>query len=196
MPAEGNTISCELDVISAPSDVFKPLSSHLLNNLNMLVSWSKYRESVQRAKMWALLFRALTWKGFLPNASNPVLFLLQESDPLGQKPMFPRKTTCHPERPGGQIIPPSEAKSVFSEHRVQWDHLAWSPRSRCCLCPQVQGPGTWRLWGRLWQDHVSGGVFWGRNSMVYACWKKRVHSYATLALALHVVLLWWEIPAF
>lgn len=148
-----------------PSYVFKQLSSHLLSNLNMLVSWAKNRKSVQKAKTWALLLSALTWKGFIPNASNPVLFLLQESHPLGQKPTSPRNTTTSSWRQHGQILPPNDAKSVSSECQVQLDHVAWSPRPHCCSVYRFRVSGN--------DDYGADSdkiVFQGVSSVVEAAW--------------------------
>ncbi|KAM7079643.1 uncharacterized protein WM277_000923 [Molossus nigricans] len=76
--------------------------------------------------------KALTL-GFVKWVYKPLPLVIQNQT-FFTRNLYPHETLpCHPERQGGQILPPSDAKSVSSEHQVQLDHLAW-PQSHVVVC--------------------------------------------------------------
>lgn len=188
MPAQRNTMSYEWNMMSFCSYFLKQLFSHLpLGSLNAFVSWARYREGVQKAKMWALVFWDSREQVFFPMLLL-VVFLLQESGPLGQKSMSPWNPVM------------SSWKTRWANSPSQWWQVSflrtsgttgpsWLTQSHTVVC--VHG---FRVTGnndcgansdKIVSQRVSSVV---ESSMVYACWKKSVQSYATQDLVLHVVL--------
>lgn len=158
MPAQRNTMSYEWNVMSFCSYFLKQLFSQLpLGSLNAFVSWARYRKGMQKAKLWALLFWDSLEQVFFP--MHLLVFLLQESGPVGQKSMSPWNAVMSSWKTRWVNSP---TRSVSSEHLVQLDHLGW-PKVTLLSVSMGLGSRETMTVGQILTDRVSKGVICSRK---------------------------------